>query len=87
MQPLRCWSCGKAVHQQITDFKTCVKSGMEPAAALDHVGLKKYCCRRFPITTVFQPALLATRSEEAASRLPVVAAEEAPMEPTASSPR
>jgi DNA-directed RNA polymerase subunit N (RpoN/RPB10) len=67
MQPLRCWTCGKSLHRQTAEFKACVKSGMPPAQALDHLGLLRYCCRCFPITAVSTPAMLLSVPEDAPS--------------------
>lgn len=70
MQPLRCWSCGKAIHREMAEFKTCLKAGIAPAAALDKVGLVRYCCRRFPITAVYPPLMLTIQVEKLTEESP-----------------
>ncbi|RMD58468.1 DNA-directed RNA polymerase subunit N [Candidatus Woesearchaeota archaeon] len=43
--PIRCWSCGKPIAHLWEEYKKKVESGEEPKAALDELGLDRYCCR------------------------------------------
>mgnify|MGYP003336435098 CR=1 FL=1 len=67
MTPLKCWSCGKAVHEEIVKFKALVQSGMKPNEALDQLKLRRVCCRRFPIIALQEAHLLhqhVTKTDE-----------------------
>ncbi|DAC10389.1 MAG: DNA-directed RNA polymerase subunit N [Candidatus Thermoplasmatota archaeon] len=47
--PVRCFSCGSIVAHVWEEYNAKVDGGMEPAQALDEVGLERYCCRRMYI--------------------------------------
>ncbi|HKZ22853.1 MAG TPA: DNA-directed RNA polymerase subunit N [Thermoplasmata archaeon] len=44
--PVRCFTCGKVVGSLWDPFVTRVREGEPPAAVLDDLGLRRYCCRR-----------------------------------------
>jgi len=44
--PVRCWSCGKVVAHKYQQYKEAIEAGEEPAAVLDDLGFRRYCCRR-----------------------------------------
>ena len=44
--PVRCFSCGGVVAHKWEEFNELVAAGSEVSAALDQVGLMRYCCRR-----------------------------------------
>ncbi|MCX6778504.1 MAG: DNA-directed RNA polymerase subunit N [Candidatus Micrarchaeota archaeon] len=46
MMPVRCFSCGSVVADKYEKFAEKVKSGQDPAKALDELGVRRYCCRR-----------------------------------------
>ena len=50
--PVRCFSCGSIVAHVWEEYNAKVDGGMEPAQALDEVGLERYCCRRMVLTHV-----------------------------------
>lgn len=43
--PIRCFSCGKPVAHLWEQFKERVANGEPAKTVLDHLGLKRYCCR------------------------------------------
>jgi len=43
--PIRCFSCGKPVAHLYEDYLQRVAKGEEKKAALDAVGLTRFCCR------------------------------------------
>ena len=68
MQPLRCWTCGRSLHRALKDFPLLTSRGMTPEAALNHLGLVRYCCRRFPLADhSYAPALETTPEEDGSS--------------------
>ena len=69
MQPLRCWTCGRSVHGALREFPLQMQSDLPPAALLDRLGLRLYCCRRFPLTdpTAAIPAAAAPAAAPAAA--------------------
>ncbi|HIH10288.1 MAG TPA: DNA-directed RNA polymerase subunit N [Candidatus Diapherotrites archaeon] len=44
--PVRCFSCGKVVGESYEKYVERVQRGEDPAAVLDEIGIKRYCCRR-----------------------------------------
>tara|TARA_B100000959_G_scaffold264819_1_gene305698 strand:+ start:26211 stop:26417 length:207 start_codon:yes stop_codon:yes gene_type:complete len=44
--PVRCWSCGKVVAHKYQQYKEAIEAGEKPAAVLDDLGFRRYCCRR-----------------------------------------
>jgi DNA-directed RNA polymerase subunit N len=52
MVPVRCFTCGKLVGDKFASFQQRVKAGEDPAAVLDQLGVKRYCCRRMLISSV-----------------------------------
>jgi DNA-directed RNA polymerase subunit N len=44
--PVRCFTCGAVVADRQEKFEDAVKRGDKPAAVLDKLGVKRYCCRR-----------------------------------------
>ncbi|MEM2141649.1 MAG: DNA-directed RNA polymerase subunit N [Candidatus Thorarchaeota archaeon] len=44
--PVRCFTCGKVVADKYEQFRREIQQGETPAAVLDRLGLKRYCCRR-----------------------------------------
>jgi DNA-directed RNA polymerase subunit N len=50
MIPIRCFTCGKLLADKWEEYIEKVKSGKDPAKALDELGIKKYCCRRMLIS-------------------------------------
>lgn len=43
--PIRCWSCGKPIAHLWEDFQIKVEKTEDKKAALDEIGLERYCCR------------------------------------------
>lgn len=43
--PIRCFTCGKPVAHLRKEFDERVKKNEDPAAVMDDLGLKRYCCR------------------------------------------
>ena len=52
MIPIRCFSCGALIAHKYSEFVELVKSGMDPADALDKLNVKRYCCRRMILSHV-----------------------------------
>ncbi|MCD6528971.1 DNA-directed RNA polymerase subunit N [Candidatus Bathyarchaeota archaeon] len=50
--PIRCFSCGKLIGDKWEEFASRVKSGEDPSAVLDSLGLDRYCCRRMLLSHV-----------------------------------
>lgn len=46
MIPVRCFTCGAVIADKQEKFEEAVKKGEKPAAVLDKLGVKRYCCRR-----------------------------------------
>lgn len=44
--PVRCFTCGKVIGSLWDPFVDRVRRGESPAAVLDDLGLRRYCCRR-----------------------------------------
>lgn len=44
--PIRCFTCGKPLGHLYHPFKKRVIAGESPAAVLESLGVKRYCCRR-----------------------------------------
>ena len=53
MIPVRCFSCGKPVAEDIDEFvmKT-QREKQDPAKTLDELGYDRYCCRRMFLSHV-----------------------------------
>ncbi|KAL1301788.1 hypothetical protein AAFC00_005983 [Neodothiora populina] len=50
--PIRCFSCGKVVADLWERYLKLLDSGMQDGAAMDELGLTRYCCRRMLMTHV-----------------------------------
>jgi DNA-directed RNA polymerases I, II, and III subunit RPABC5 len=50
--PVRCFTCGKVVGNMWELFLEMIKNDHSEGEALDHLGLKRYCCRRMLLTHV-----------------------------------
>jgi DNA-directed RNA polymerase subunit N (RpoN/RPB10) len=66
MQPLRCWTCGRSVHGALREFPLREQGEVPPAAVLDRLGLRLYCCRRFPLTDPTAPTPASAAAAAAA---------------------
>jgi DNA-directed RNA polymerase subunit N (RpoN/RPB10) len=44
--PVRCFTCGKPIGHLWEEFKVKVAEGTSDKAALDELGLEKFCCRK-----------------------------------------
>ena len=44
--PIRCFTCGAVIGHLYEDYSKKVKSGANPAKALEEMGIERYCCRR-----------------------------------------
>lgn len=45
MIPIRCFTCGKPIGHLWADYQKEIKKGTSPKAALDKLGVERYCCR------------------------------------------
>lgn len=50
--PVRCFTCGKVVGNKWEQYLSLLQSDYTEGAALDALGLKRYCCRRMVLTHV-----------------------------------
>ncbi|MCS6767420.1 MAG: DNA-directed RNA polymerase subunit N [Candidatus Nitrosocaldus sp.] len=50
--PVRCFTCGSLIADKYNIYVNRVRMGEKPAAVLDDMGVKRYCCRRMFLTTV-----------------------------------
>lgn len=50
--PIRCFTCGAMIANRWEEYVNLIKSGMTPAQAMDHMGIRRYCCRRMLLTHV-----------------------------------
>jgi DNA-directed RNA polymerase I, II, and III subunit RPABC5 len=50
--PVRCFTCGKVVGNKWDQYLSLLQSDYTEGAALDALGLKRYCCRRMVLTHV-----------------------------------
>ena len=50
--PVRCFTCGNLIADKLEDYQNRIKSGEEPAKALNALGMERYCCRRMLLTSV-----------------------------------
>lgn len=50
--PIRCFSCGSLIGDKYYKFVELVNSGVDPAEALDKLGVYRYCCRRMLLSHV-----------------------------------
>jgi len=50
--PVRCYSCGKVIGSSYEEFVRRVANGESEKEALDHLGIKRYCCRRMLLAHV-----------------------------------
>lgn len=46
MIPVRCFTCGTVIASAYETYRDQVAEGTAPKAALDNVGLERFCCRR-----------------------------------------
>jgi DNA-directed RNA polymerase subunit N (RpoN/RPB10) len=52
MIPIRCMTCGKPVAHLWEQYNNMVKKGTKPAAAMDKLGVERYCCRSLFLTHI-----------------------------------
>lgn len=50
--PVRCFSCGNPVAHLWHPYTNLIAQGCDRGAALDHLQLHSYCCRRMLLTQV-----------------------------------
>ncbi len=50
MIPVRCFTCGTVVASAYEAYRDMVADGKAPQAALDEVGLERFCCRRMLVS-------------------------------------
>lgn len=50
--PIRCFTCGKVVGDKWETYITLLQSEYAEGDALDHLGLRRYCCRRMILSHV-----------------------------------
>ena len=50
--PVRCFSCGAVIAHKWEEFNELMAAGMEMKAALDEVGIERYCCRRMYVSHI-----------------------------------
>lgn len=51
--PVRCFTCGKVVGNRFEAYMDLLlKEGLTESAALERIGLHRYCCRRMVLTHV-----------------------------------
>lgn len=50
--PVRCFTCGNLIADKHKEYKERVAGGEGSDAALDAVGVKRYCCRRMLLTSM-----------------------------------
>ncbi|CAG8641061.1 DNA-directed RNA polymerase I, II, and III subunit RPABC5 [Gigaspora margarita] len=48
--PVRCFSCGKVIGNKWETYQTMLESDYNEGAAMDAIGLRRYCCRRMILT-------------------------------------
>jgi DNA-directed RNA polymerases I, II, and III subunit RPABC5 len=44
--PVRCFTCSKVIGGKWDAYQAHLAEGLEPAEALDTLGMRRYCCRR-----------------------------------------
>lgn len=49
MQPLRCWTCGRALHIVAKALEETTETGRTLTDILDEFKMHRYCCRRFAL--------------------------------------
>lgn len=52
IMPVRCFSCGKPLAGQFTEFKERTAKGEDAGKVMDDLGVKRYCCRKMILTHV-----------------------------------
>jgi DNA-directed RNA polymerase I, II, and III subunit RPABC5 len=50
--PVRCFTCGSVMGNKWDEYSRLIASGMEPGAALEQLGVRRFCCRRMLLTHV-----------------------------------
>ena len=50
--PVRCFTCGNLIADMYNEYQEKVRSGEDPAKALDSLGITRYCCRRMLLTSL-----------------------------------
>ena len=50
--PVRCFTCGKVIGNKYESYMQMLIDKKRPQEAMDHLGLKRYCCRRMVLTHV-----------------------------------
>ena len=52
MMPVRCFTCGAVVADKQAKYEEAIKKGEKPAAVMDKLGVKRYCCRRMFVSHI-----------------------------------
>ncbi len=50
--PVRCMSCGKVIGDKWEQFQELTEEGTSQKAAMDQLGIERYCCRTVFLTHV-----------------------------------
>ena len=50
--PVRCFTCGKVIGNKYEYYCQLLQANHHEKAALDELGLRRYCCRRMVLTHV-----------------------------------
>ncbi|CAB4034082.1 DNA-directed RNA polymerases I, II, and III subunit RPABC5 [Paramuricea clavata] len=50
--PIRCFTCGKVIGNKWEKYLGLLQAEFTEGDALDHLGLKRYCCRRMLLSHV-----------------------------------
>ena len=50
--PVRCFTCGKPIGSTWHTYTNLLAHGSDRKEALDHLGLRRYCCRRMVLAHV-----------------------------------
>jgi DNA-directed RNA polymerase I, II, and III subunit RPABC5 len=50
--PVRCFTCGKVIGNKYETYVQMLLEKEKPEAAMNKLGLKRYCCRRMVLTHV-----------------------------------
>jgi DNA-directed RNA polymerase subunit N len=50
--PIRCFTCGRLIADNWEEYSRRIRQGEDPAAVLNDMGLKRYCCRRMLLSHV-----------------------------------
>ena len=50
--PVRCFTCGNVIANKFGEYSNRIKAGEDPAAVMDSLNIKRYCCRRMFVSSV-----------------------------------